>query len=184
MILQILNESSVFYSLKLVIKMKKIRNKLYKFILNQNIKIDEDTFSYGSLIAIKYFIYLLIIIPISIIFHNFLEFLIFIITFVSLRRNVGGIHLNNTILCMLFSIFFSFIIPFVSKFLGFIDVVYRIIISLFSLISINFIGIIDHKNKRITKHEREYFLQKANKILLCYFVLLIFSLYTIHFTIF
>ena len=59
-----------------------MKKKLYSFILSQNIFIEEDVFSYGYDVVTTYTLFLLILLPLSILNHTIIEILIFIFIFI------------------------------------------------------------------------------------------------------
>ena len=72
-----------------------MKNKLYSYLINNNISIEKDVFEYGFEYFYSYIIYLLVIIPISVFNHFTVEIIIFIILYIPIRKNIGGFHLKN-----------------------------------------------------------------------------------------
>lgn len=145
-----------------------LKDKIYRFILNQNINMDYDVFAYGYYVVTTYCLYLGILIPVSIFNHVFVETLIFIVVFVSLRQYLGGLHFSNYLVCLIVSVFVAIIVPLISCKIGNIPIYLRLIIILISILCTNLIGPIDHKNKKMSIREKEIFRKKANIILLFY----------------
>ena len=129
-----------------------------------------DVFSYGFSIVSTYFIYLLILVPFSILNEDFFETIIFLIVFTSLRQYLGGLHFNSSIKCMIASLFVGTILPILGKYMYHIILWVQIICFLFTFIIIHFIGTNDHHNKRLDDQEKITFKIKANKTLLFYFI--------------
>lgn len=151
-----------------------IKDKIYKFMLNQSIKMDYDLFSYGYHIFMTYCLYLSLIIPISIIHKTFLETILFLIVFVSLRQYLGGIHFNNSFVCLIVSLIVAIIIPLISNKIGNVPIFLRALVIVISFLCINLIGPVDHINKRLSVNEKRLFKIKSNKILLFYLMFEIF----------
>lgn len=151
-----------------------IKEYIYNFIQSQNICIDADVFDYGYLITKKYLIFILITLPVVIIQQSFVEFIIYLVVFISLRQNLGGFHFDNSNICMFFSIISAIFIMFINQSISDINLVARIFILLSTFICINKIGVLDHKNKRLTDYEKSMFTKKANIILLFYSIIGIF----------
>lgn len=155
-----------------------LKDKIYRFILNQNINMDYDVFAYGYYVVMTYCLYLSVIIPISIIHHTFFETVLFIMVFVSLRQYLGGIHFNSSFVCFIVSIIVAIIIPLISSKIGNVTIYVRLLIIVISFLCVNLVGPVDNINKRLSIKEKNYFLIKANKILSIYLIYEIF-LYSI-----
>lgn len=148
-----------------------MKKKLYSFILSQNIFIEEDVFSYGYDVVTTYTLFLLILLPLSILNHTIIETLIFIFIFISLRRYLGGLHFNSHKTCMLFSIIVSLLIPYINSHLNYINIIIRCLIFFIAFLSIYFIGVTDHKNKRLNTAEKKIFKHHAIILLCLYFLI-------------
>lgn len=154
--------------------MNQLKNKLYYFLLNQGIEPEYDVFDYGYKIFTKYLTFLIIIIPLSLLFNIFIETIVFLAVFISLRQYLGGIHIDNSFLCMFFSIIISLLIPIIARLLKNINLPSFIIVFIISEISILILGPIDHKNKRLSSIEKKYFKRKSFLIILLYFFICCF----------
>lgn len=151
--------------------MNKIKKRLFKFINDQGVEIEKDVFSYGLSIVTTYTVFLMFLIPISLLNETFSETLTFIVVFVSLRQYLGGIHFNNPLICMIVSLAVAIIIPILAKNLEYIFPITKLVCFIFTFISINFIGTIDHRNKKLNNQEKKVFRIKANRTLVVYFII-------------
>lgn len=100
---------------------------------------------------------------------------IFVLTFFCLRYYLGGIHFNNSILCLLISITNALIIPWIS--IVFVDFtcISLITIHLICIFLTSHIKTIDHPNKPLTKQEKNALTNKGIFVELCFFVLSLFA---------
>lgn len=134
--------------------LRKLQNNLWVLMQKNHISLDKDIYDYGFTTLYNYSIFMLIIIPISICFHVLFETIIFIITFLPIRRFLGGFHFNKNYLCL----FFSVIIPITFGKIA----QYYIIRNIFLIIAICTLIILitfksevkDHPNKRISVEEK------------------------------
>lgn len=154
--------------------MNNMKSLIYSFIKSQNIEIDDDVFSYGYSIVKSYAIILGILIPICYLNKTFIETIIFLITFSSLRQYLGGLHFDSQLLCIIISLIVAIAIPLASKYFGNISGLIRFVIFSISIINLNIIGPIDHHNKRLSEIEKNIFKSRANLIILIYAAIGIF----------
>lgn len=151
------------------------------FLLRQGIIKNEekDIYVYGTELIISSIINLSICLFISILFKDFVNGLIFFISFSSLRRFTGGFHSKSFLRCniifaiivvmtLLFNMFFSKI---------FDNVIATVILITFSLLSIVLFSPVYNANKKLSKYERKLFLIKSVVVylthILVYFLLFI-----------
>lgn len=151
------------------------------FLLRQGIIKNEekDIYVYGTELIISSIINLFICLIISLLFKDFIDGLIFFISFSSLRRFTGGFHSKSFLRCniifaiivvmtLLFNMFFSKI---------FDNVVATVILIIFSLLSIVLFSPVYNANKKLSKYERKLFLIKSVVVylthILVYFLLFI-----------
>lgn len=151
------------------------------FLLRQGIIKDEekDIYVYGTELIISSIINLSICLFISILFKDFVNGLIFFISFSSLRRFTGGFHSKSFLRCniifaiivvmtLLFNMFFSNIFDYV---------IVTVILIIFSLLSIVLFSPVYNDNKKLTEYERRLFLIKSVVVylthILVYFLLFI-----------
>ena len=130
-----------------VIRMQTLKKKVYSFLINQGVNPELDIFNYGFNVSIKYFIFLIIALPLSLVFHCFKETIIFLITFISLRQYLGGFHFNNSNTCMFFSIIVTLLIPLLSNNIEYINIWFRSLIFASCIFAATYFGPIDHKKK-------------------------------------
>lgn len=156
-------------------------DKIYRFLTINGINIEKDVFDYGIKIFKRYFLYLILVIPISIIFNLVFQTLFFIISYIPLKRYIGGFHFNSSFLCTLCSVLISIFIPYISMKTNKIDLFYYVVIySLFIILTI-IIGPIDHKNKLLTKNEKKIFKKRAIYVEIIYFfIIIIGNIYNVY----
>lgn len=142
--------------------------RLYIIFKNNDIKIDEDDFIYGTFNLIKYIIFLLILIPISIYFEIFKEVVFFLFSYYLLRQYTGGIHLSSSILCMICSIIVVTSLSFLSKTVNFINIFLVCGIYCLNFLFVFFHKSIDHPNKPLTQNEISIFTRKALLTIIIY----------------
>lgn len=152
-------------------------SNFYKTLLKNNIQIDYDVYCYGIKILKSYFSLTLVSIPVLIYFDIFLEGILFLIFFIPLRRYSGGYHFNNSFLCFIFSFIIIFSISYLSAFIYNIPNIFQFFIFVLCVIANYKIGIIDHKNKRISIQEKKLFQKKIFHIEIFYVTLLLIGIY-------
>lgn len=153
--------------------MNTFKNRVNQFIKSQDIHLEDDVFEYGYTIVSKYVIVLLIVLLVSIWLDTCVETIIFLFVFVSLRQYLGGFHLNVKVWCLMFSIGIMILLPFGCKYVGYVDLILRMVSLVIIILIMNFIGVVDHKNKRLTNKEKKRFIIKANKIFLGYSIIVL-----------
>lgn len=144
--------------------------KLYKMLMDNNVKIDKDLYDYGYTILKNYLIIFFSVLIFSIWSHTVTETILFSLFLLTLRRYLGGFHFSNHRICNLFSFLLIIIVPIISdniriSFLSLVCV-FVIIIT----ISI-YIGPVDHYNKRISHQEKQIYKRKSILIEIIYFFL-------------
>ena len=80
-----------------------MKNKIYTYLISNNVQIDQDVFDYGFSYFKKYIFYVFITIPFIIYFKLYLNVILFLVLFIPLRKYLGGYHFNNDVICILFS---------------------------------------------------------------------------------
>lgn len=153
------------------------KSKIYKSIKKYNIDIDDDVFSYGFDVFTNYFIYIIIIIPLACILNLFCEVFFFIIFFMILRKNIGGFHFNKLYYCTFFSIFFSLLIPFVSKKFIIKNIYMMLFIFILLMIITITIGTMDHTHKILSEIEKKQYSRNSLIILLIYMAICLLCFY-------
>lgn len=132
------------------------KNKIYNYLINNNITIEKDVFNYGFDFFYSYFIYLLFIIPISIFNSTFLSVILFVMLYIPIRKNLGGFHLKNKYYCIILSIFVTILAPYISNY---IPVNYNsalFIIALNLILYTVFIPM-DCKEKLLSNKEKKFY---------------------------
>lgn len=145
-----------------------MKDIIYRNLNKSQVYIEKDVFDYGWYAFKQYFIFLIIMIPLSAFTHSIINFIFFIISFIPYRKHLGGFHFNNAILCTFFSILFSIIIAIVlpvSINIELMDNMYffkcGLIVFILFFIIVYLIGPVDHPNKKLCEKEKQTFKQKA-----------------------
>lgn len=148
------------------------------FLLRQEIIKNEekDIYVYGTELIISSIINLFICLIISILFKDFINGLIFFISFSSLRRFTGGFHSKSF---LRYNIIFAIIVVttlLLNTYLGYI-IDYVIVNVIFSLLSIVLFSPVYNDNKKLSEYERKLYLIKSVVVylihILVYFLLFI-----------
>lgn len=151
------------------------------FLLRQEIIKNEekDIYVYGTELIISSIINLFICLIISILFKDFINSLIFFISFSSLRRFTGGFHSKSFLRC---NIIFAIIVVttlLLNTYSGYIIdyVIVNVILIIFSLLSIVLFSPVYNDNKKLSEYERKLYLIKSVVVylihILVYFLLFI-----------
>ena len=151
------------------------------FLLRQEIIKNEekDIYVYGTELIISSIINLFICLIISILFKDFINGLIFFISFSSLRRFTGGFHSKSFLRC---NIIFAIIVVttlLLNTYSGYIidSVIVNVILIIFSLLSIVLFSPVYNDNKKLSEYERKLYLIKSVVVylihILVYFLLFI-----------
>lgn len=136
--------------------MKGIENKLSLLLYNQKIikKEDIDIFNYGLEIFIFSSLQVLSILGISIFADNFIETLLFFISFIPLRIFAGGYHADTKLRCygvsLIVYIIFSIAIKYIPQYVHMQLYIFEMI---FSLIIVLICSPVIHINKSISNTE-------------------------------
>ena len=151
-----------------------MKNKIYNYLVNNNINIEQDVFEYGFALFHSYFIYLLITIPISIFFNTFIESIIFIIFYIPLRKNIGGFHLKNQYHCIILSIIVTLLAPLISRYIP-LNIYFNVLIIVINFILFFVFVPVDCEEKRLSNSEKNFYKRLSLIILIIYsFFLLLF----------
>ena len=153
--------------------MKEFKKKIFTFILNQNVKIDDDVFSYGFDIVMSYFLYLSFLIPLAMYFKIEFEVFEFLLIFIPMRKYLGGFHFENNILCLVFSLITTLIIPLIARELGVISLKFQILLMIVYIFLINIFGVADCKKKKLNNSDKRHYLHNANILLMIYSLILV-----------
>lgn len=154
-----------------------MKNRIYNIFKKSGVEIDKDVYTYGFNILLNYSIFLIVTIPLSILLNVFWEVVIFIISYIPLRRYVGGFHFDKTYLCLFFSIFLPILFSVLSNYIKIPNILF-LICTYFIVIWVTYrIGVIDHPNKRISVKEKITYKRKALNIEIIYLCLEIICYY-------
>lgn len=138
----------------------KLIDNLYRVLRENEIYIDYDIFSFGFSILLRYFMFSLSLIILSVILNIFVETTFFTVCFIVLRRYTGGFHLKSNVSCLIFSLIISLLVPYISSYIQLNLLVTLTII--FATILITFLlGPQDCDNKRLEDSEKKYYLKMA-----------------------
>lgn len=133
-----------------------MKNKIYEILLKNGVGYEYDLISYGFALIMRYILFFLILMIISMLFNLVLEVFMLSVVFNILRKYAGGFHFNDSYICYLFSFFsiilFSFFIS-ISDF----HINQIIIIDIIYLFTVILLSPQDCKNKRLTKSEKKYY---------------------------
>lgn len=139
-------------------------------------KENQDLYEYSLKILKGYIFFLIILILINIYTKNYLLTIVYLICFFSLRRYTGGFHLERKFKCLLFSIFLSVMIPFISEYI-FLDKDLLIYVQFIVSLIIVFFPIIDSPQKYVSELEKKYYKKRVLLVLgLYFFINLLFDL--------
>lgn len=127
-----------------------MKDKLYKILLANNVKVDTDVYQYGTKILLTYFLFLTILIPISFILKIHTEVLLFLFVFTPLRRYLGGFHFSKNYLCLIFSLILIIMISYLSILTYINNLILKIFIFILLIFLTSKVRTVDHPNKRLT----------------------------------
>lgn len=158
-----------------------MKNKIYQLFQDNNIEIERDVFDYGFYIFMNYFLFTIVMIPVSLYLNILPEMIVFLITFIPLRRYLGGFHFNKAYLCFVFSLLFPVVFSLLSKYNLFNNLFIVIITITLILIYTYKNDVMDHPNKPISNSEKAIYKQKTLLLEAIYclilFVMYYFSMY-------
>lgn len=151
------------------------------FLLRQRIIKNEekDIYIYGIELIISSIINIFICMIISILFKNFINGLIFFISFSSLRRFTGGFHSKSFLRCNILFAIIVVITLLLNMYLSYIFdcVIATVVLITFSLLSIVIFSPVYNDNKKLSENERKLYLIKSVVVylthILVYFLLFI-----------
>lgn len=154
---------------------KRVINKIISS-MKKNISddIDDEIISYGLEIIITKAVFIAIIIFLGIITKCLPDVIAFIIAFTVIRQYGGGYHADTRIRCFILSVLTLVLDIVMIKLaeLGFISMLFLIIITLLSIVYIWIVAPIDTKNKRLDADEIVHYGKRAKVvvIILCLIV--------------
>lgn len=148
---------------------KRVINKIISS-MKKNISddIDDEIISYGLEIIITKAVFIAIIIFLGIITKCLPDVIAFIISFTVIRQYGGGYHADTRIRCFILSVLTLFLDIVMIKLadLGFISMLFLIIITLLSIVYIWIVAPIDTKNKRLDADEIVHYGKRAKVVIL------------------
>lgn len=148
---------------------KRVINKIISS-MKKNISddIDDEIISYGLEIIITKAVFIAIIIFLGIITKCFPDVIAFIIAFTVIRQYGGGYHADTRIRCFILSVLTLFLDIVMIKLaeLGFISMLFLIIITLLSVVYIWIVAPIDTKNKRLDADEIVHYGKRVKVVIL------------------
>lgn len=148
---------------------KRVINKIISS-MKKNISddIDDEIISYGLEIIITKAVFIAIIIFLGIITKCLPDVIAFIIAFTVIRQYGGGYHADTRIRCFILSVLTLFLDIVMIKLaeLGFISMLFLIIITLLSVVYIWIVAPIDTKNKRLDADEIVHYGKRVKVVIL------------------
>lgn len=154
------------------------RNKFYQLLDQKGLNYDKDLCDYGINVLKNYLLYILIMLIPIIYYHLFLDFLIFLLLYIPTRKNMGGIHLNRKLTCLLCSVLITFLIMLSSKynfFHGHLMIVIFHCVVILLLILIMIFGSIEDNKKVLNNDEKKYYKKNSVLIVIFYYFLFVVS---------
>ena len=150
-------------------------DNLYMFLHRHGKKLDHDVFEYGLAVLIRYGIYFFVILIVSIFFHKVFDVLCFMIPYFSFRSQLGGIHVQNSILCIALTVLTTFVIPCGVSFLPEAKFFFLFLFYLAGMLATWLLKTADHPNKPLSPKEIQYHTHRAlNRELFYLFFLVLF----------
>ena len=133
-----------------------MKNKIYNYLIDNNITIEKDVFNYGFEFFYSYFIYFLFIIPISIFNNTLISMILFIILYIPIRKNIGGFHMKNKYYCIILSAFVTLLAPYASNYIpiNYSSAIFIIVMNF--ILYIIFVPV-DCKEKILSNNEKRFY---------------------------
>lgn len=121
----------------------------------------------------SYSIYLLFIIPISIFNNSIIEVFLFILLYIPIRKNIGGLHLKNQYHCIILSMIVTLLTPYIRKYIP-VNYYFDILVIFLNFLLYNRFVPVDCKEKQLSDDEKESYKIFSLKIHLTYSFLFYF----------
>lgn len=137
---------------------------------------DRDIYEYSIDILKTYIYFSVIILVVNYYTSNFITTMMFLSIFFSIRKYIGGVHLDKASNCMAFSILLTLIIPYVSSWFSFTPILLFFLQLVFSLFLI-IMPIIDTPKKTVSKNNKRRYKKKSMYIILLCLCASIFFIY-------
>ena len=151
---------------------------LYKILIDNGSTIEKDVIDYGYMILITYLKCLMVLMPLSLIFHIQKNLFMFFLFFIPLRRYIGGYHMDTMRSCFIGSVILALSISFLSAKLDRIPMFFHIGVFIICFLLTIIFGVVDHKNKNINVTEKKVYKKRAIMIEISYFFIWLFFSYT------
>lgn len=151
-------------------------DKLYSYLNSKNIQYDKELCIYG-LSAIKDYLLFLIVISIPLVgFNLYLEFLNFLLLYIPLRENIGGLHFKKKNFCFLGSIILAIFVCFLIS-ISFIpnSILVMSLIAFFLFLFIRKYGCMDCEAKKLNENQKNYHRKKTYHLIALYYILALVS---------
>ena len=147
-------------------------DKLFSKLKESGIEIDEDDFYYGTTTLLNYIVFFVVVFLLSIFLNIEINASFFVLPYVFLRQYTGGIHLNNSMLCIFMSVLIqTIVIPLLSNEIKISKYYFILFIFLFDFLILVFFKTANHKNKGLTNEEIRFYTKKAMKLMIMYFII-------------
>lgn len=153
--------------------MKLVDKLVYLQIINKE---DTDIYEYSVNILKSYIFFSLIIIVANYFTSNYITTIVFLSLFFSLRRYCGGLHLEKTSTCMIFSIVLTLTVPCLCSFFYIYPIQLIFLQIIFSFL-LFLMPIIDTPQKTVTDCSKKKYKKISIYIILFYLFLNIISIY-------
>ena len=150
-----------------------MKNKLYNYLKNNNVDIEKDVFDYGFALFYSYSIYILFIIPISIFNDSIIEVFLFILLYIPISKNIGGLHLKNQYHCIILSIIVTLLTPYIRKYIP-VNYYFATFIIVLNFLLYNRFVPVDCKEKQLSDDEKKSYRIFSLKIHLIYSFFILF----------
>ncbi|NCC71008.1 hypothetical protein EOM09_05480 [bacterium] len=136
-----------------------MKKNIYKFIIEYT-SLEYEIYSYSYNLFFSYLFVLTLTLVFSIRINLLLQELTFWITCLFLKKNLGSIHFESKILCIVTSILFSLFIS-ASYYLPPLLISWKFFISGIVLCSTYYFKVANHPNKDLTIEEIKFYTKKA-----------------------
>lgn len=154
------------------------RDKFYQLLDQKEMDYDRELCDYGINVLKNYLLYISVVLVPAIYYHSVLEFVIFLLLYIPIRKNIGGIHLKRKSTCLLFSVLITLLIISFSKYsyyYGAAVVIFFHCVVILLLIMIKKFGCMEDLKKNLNKDEKKYFKNKSISIIILYYFLFLIA---------
>lgn len=133
-------------------------------------KEDTDLYEYSISILKNYILFFIIVFLVNLFTENYITTFIFLFIFFLLRKYTGGLHMESSTNCLIFSILLTLIIPYIAELLKLtvpIILGSQLVISLL----IALFPIIETPQKYVSSQEKKIYKKKSMYILFSFYLL-------------